>query len=56
MTQKAVVILLETDIQSTRRIKDMVHRAFADAGLKGDIRVLQVDKVKPLLKYPAKSR
>ncbi len=54
MTQKAVVILLETDIQSTRRLKDMIKHALAHVNLEGDIRVLQVDKVKPLLRFKDK--
>lgn len=56
MTQKAVVILLDTDIQSTRRLKDMIHSGLSYAGLKGDIRVLQVDKIKPLLQFKVKAR
>ncbi len=54
MTEKAVVIMLETDIQSTRRLQDKLKTALNHVGLKGDIRVLQADKVRPLLKFKAK--
>lgn len=54
MTEKAVVIMLDTDIQSTRRLHDMVKSGLNHVNLKGDIRVLQADKVRPLLKFKAK--